>query len=820
MRRSTVTIALFMVGTLVVFLSVGGAATSLVRTAGPQPDGTAVTPEGWGITPAGRQVPLGNGALDVTISPNGSLALVANAGYQEQSLMVVDTASGAVKQTIPARNNSVRAGPTSTDTAPGGPTHFYFAGGVNGYYVGIAFSPDGRSAFASDGPGSGIHSYAVSGGLLAEEPEIGIQGDVWPAGMAVSADGSRLYVAANLADKLLVVDLTTRKVLNAIPVGHRPYAVALNRDGTLAYVTNWGSAGVTVVSTATGGVVATLATGLHPSALAMNRASGELYVANTDSDTVSVVDASGHRLLRAIDLHPDAGAPVGSSPDALAVSPDGGTLYVANAGDNDVAVVQLGPPGSTAGVDRVLGLIPTGWYPAGLALHANVLFAVNMYGLGVGPMRPHQYIGAMMQGSLSLISVPDSNSNQLFNYTAQVKLNDRFSSLAAGARGNPVPATVGGSSPIKHVIYVMKENRTFDQVLGDLGKGNGDPSLEMFPASVTPTQHALASRFVTLDNFYTDGAVSADGWSWSTEGYANTYVDKNWPPDYGVYGRPYDFGGFGNDETAGLPATPNSSYLWDRLVQAGISFRNYGFFMDQAPVQVPASMPNLADRTDPNYTGWDLKYDDQLRIDEWSREFTRYQAVGSLPSMEFVYLPQDHTMVTATGQPQPSSMIADNDLALGRLVDAVSHSPFWKSTAIFVVEDDAQDGPDHVSGHRTIAQVISPYTQTGSVDSTLYSTVSMLRTIELILGLQPMTQFDAAATPMFGSFAPTANPTPYTAIVPQQSLTALNPPAAPMAAYFAAADWSMPDAVPEQLMNSVLGEVKGLIAVASPLINR
>ena len=806
MRRKPTTITLLAMASFLLSVSAAGAANP-TAAAGTQPDGSTLTPEGWHVTPAGTQVPLGNAPLDIAISPDGRLGLVANAGYQNQSLMVVDTATGAVKQTIPAQTNSVRAGPTSTDTAPAGPTHFYFAGGSSGYYVGLAFSPDGTQAYASDGPGSGIHTFAVAGGLLSERQEIGFQGGVWPAGIAVSADGTRLYVAANLADQLLVVDAATRKLLNTIPVGHRPYGVALNQAGTLAYVTNWGGAGVTVVNTGTGAVMATLSTGLHPTTVAVNPTSGELYVANTDSDSVSVVGQTGSQVLRTIDLHPYAGAPVGASPDGLAISPDGATLYVGNAGDNDVAVVQLGPAGSTAGVDRVLGLIPTGWYPAGLALRGNVLFAVNMYGLGVGAVAPGQYIGAMMQGSLSMIPVP--NSNQLGVYTAEVTVNDRFSGLTAGVSGNPIPATIGGSSPIRHVIYVMKENRTFDQVLGDLGKGNGDPSLEMFPSSVTPNQHALASRFVTLDNFYTDGAVSADGWSWSTEAYANTYVDKNWPPDYGIYGRPYDFGGFGNDETAGLPGTPTSSYLWDRLVQAGISFRNYGFFMDQAPVQIPASMPNLAAHTDLNYTGWDLKYDDQLRMDEWTHEFAAYEAVGSLPTMEFVYLPQDHTIVTATGQRQPSSMIADNDLALGRLVEAVSHSSFWSSTAIFVVEDDAQDGPDHVSGHRTIAQVVSPYSQHGSVDSTLYSTVSMLRTIELILGLQPMTQFDAASTPMYGSFASTLNPTPYRAIVPQQSLTALNLPSAPMAQYFATADWSRPDAVPEQLMNRVLTQLSG-----------
>ncbi len=806
MRRSTRVARLGLFALAVLALQVTAAA-ALPILVGPQPDGTAVTPEGWRITPAGSQTNLGNDPLDLAVSPDGTLALVINAGYQNHSLMVVNPATGVVQQTIAALNNSVRAGPTSTDTAPGGPTHFYFAGGAHGYYVGVTFSPDGKAAYASDGPGDGIHAFSVAGSVLQEGPEIGVASGTWPAGMTISPDGSRLYVAGNLTDNLLVIDTSTRKVINTSSVGHLPYATALDHAARYVYVSNWGGNSVTVLNAATGTAEVSLATGLHPSALALNPMRDELYVANTDSDTVSVIDTVNNVLLRTVDLRPYASAPVGASPDALTVSADGSTLYVANAGDNDIAVVSLAAAGSTSGLDRVRGLIPTGWSPAAVALRSNQLLVVNMYGLGVGAMAPGQYIGASMQGTLSRIPVP--SSTQLAAYTRQVTANDKIASGGAGVNGNPIPASVGSPSPITHVIYVMKENRTFDQVLGDLGKGNGDPSLEMFPYSVTPNQHALASRFVTLDNFYTDGAVSADGWSWSTEAAANTYTDKNWPPDYGVYGRPYDFGGFNNNETAGLVATPTSSFLWDRLAQAGISYRNYGFFMDSAPVQIPTSMPNLAGHTDINYTGWNLKYDDQLRMDEWMQEFTAYKASGWLPTMEFVYLPQDHTMVTATDQPQPTSMVADNDLALGRLVDAVSHSQFWSSTAIFVVEDDAQDGPDHVNGHRTIAQVISPYTQTGAIDSTQYSTVSMLRSMELILGIQPMTQFDAAATPMYASFKSAPNLATYSAIVPQQSLTALNPATAPMAAYFAAADWSRPDAVPEDIMNEGLEAAVG-----------
>jgi hypothetical protein len=395
--------------------------------------------------------------------------------------------------------------------------------------------------------------------------------------------------------------------------------------------------------------------------------------------------------------------------------------------------------------------------------------------------------------------------------TAQVAANDRFDAHSRTWPGSVIPPTPGGQTPLTHVIYVMRENRTYDQVLGDLGRGNGDPSLAIFGQSVTPNAHALAQRFVTFDNFYADAEVSADGWSWSNGANANTYNQKNWPLDYGGYARPYDFGGFGNNETAGQPgARPGASYLWDELAAAGVTYENFGFFVDN-PVDLQPSMPGLIGHTDMQYPGWDLSTPDQTRIDRWLSVFHGYQASGTMPTAQFVYLPSDHTFDTTPGARRPTAYVADNDLALGRLVDAVSHSQFWANTAIFVVEDDAQDGPDHVDGHRTVALVISPYTQTGTVDSTLYSTVSMLKTMELILGVGPMSQFDAAATPMSAAFSSTPNLRPYTALMPGVSLWATNGPNAPMAALSASWNFSQPDTQPMRLANEAVWQsVRGI----------
>lgn len=805
--------------TFVVVIAVCALATGVAWAAthglyaGPQADGTSITPQGWRVTPAGDQTALGSGPLAVAVSPNGKFALVANAGYGNHSLMVINSATGAVRQTIGTNSNALRAeGSNGLERLP---VHFYYppGAGVSGYYTGIVFSPDGTRAYASDGPGSGIHTFTISSrGVLKEGSEIQLHGGVWPAGIAISGDGSRLLVAGNLADELLIVNPFARKRASVVPVsvGHLPYAVVLNHSGSLAYVSSWGGSTVSVVDTAAAEVVATVPVELHPSAMALNPKNAELYVANTDSDTISVIDSDKATVLRTIDVRFAGGSHVGASPNALAVSPDGKRLYVANAGVNYLAVVDLGPAGSTRAVDKVAGEIPTGWYPADVALDpaGRRLFVVNMKGVAVGPVGPGQYVGLMLSGTLSRIPVP--TKNELEDYSDQVAANSRVQETPAPNDGGVIPTQVGDSSPIKHVIYVLKENRTYDQVLGDLDRGNGDPSLVMYPEKVTPNQHELARRFVTLDNFYCDAEVSADGWSWSNSAYANTYIQKNWPLDYNIWTRPYDFGWAGDEETAGFPGEPDESFLWDRLFDKGISYINYGFFMNGLPIEVPNAMPNLIGHTDLGYSGWDLKYSDQDRIDRWLTQFGAYKKANEMPTVQFVYLPRDHTMVTATGQPQPAAMVADNDLALGRLVEAVSHSDFWHDTAIFVVEDDAQDGPDHVDSHRTIAQVISPYSQHGTVDSTFYSTVSMLRTMELIVGVEPLTLFDATATPMSACFSATPNPAAYDAIIPGTSLTATNSASAPMAAMSSQLDFSQPDALPEQLVNEALWkDIKG-----------
>jgi YVTN family beta-propeller protein len=815
MRKLALTAA-----SLAAVLTAGAAAAAIAtdQHAGPQGDGTGITPVGWRVTPVGQQTTLGSLPTTSALSPDGSKLLVLNAGdYPVESLQVIDTATKTVTQTI---------GYTSPAAV----------------YAGAAFSPDGTHAYAAGGGSEVIHTYTVTNGQLTEGTPIKLPAanpagqpvNMYPAGLAVTPDGKRLVVADQMADAASVVDLATGAI-STVAVGHNPYGVAISPDGKTAYVSDQGANTVSVLDLtgAAPSVTGTLTVGTHPNRMAVDPKTGTLYVADSESDSVSVIPVGG--AARTISLSPYPGAPVGSNPDGLALAPGGRTLYVANSGDNDVDVVAL-PSG------RVRGMIPTGWYATSVAVSRSggTLFATSGKGLGAGPnpkgpnpytdaqrrLTPEflaNYVGTMMKGTLSTIAVPDPFT--LARYTSQVISNDGFGfgeGVRLAAVRNPVPARVGEASPIKHVIYIVRENRTYDQEFGSLGKGNGDPSLDLFGDESAPNSRALESQFVTLDNFYANAEVSAQGWNWSVGANSNPYVEQTWVGNYSGRNHPYDYEG-GNYATA-MNRGPLDSYIWDRLADSRVPFRNYGFYETDNVLNTGANGadPRLAAGTDPNYYGWDLRCPDSsgtftplmtcnTRYDEWAREFSGYVAGNDLPAVEFVRFGNDHTEGTAAGFPTPRAYVADNDYAVGRLVDTVSHSKYWSSTAIFVTEDDAQAGPDHVDAHRTTAMVISPYTQTGRVDSTFYSTASMLRTIELIAGIGPMTQFDASANPMFNSFTFRPDFAPYSVVKPPESiLTQVNSANAPLASQIARQSFSEEDQANMFLLNEAVWQsVKG-----------
>ena len=776
-----------------------GARSLFFGGVGPQPDGTGVTPNGWTLTPAGLSVEVGDRPMGVAVSPDGRYLAVSNNGQGVQSLVLFDTATNKGIQSIPYPSPEA-------------------------LYHGVVWSPDGKTLYASAGGNNKIRVYEFNGQRLSEANPIVLGSastPLYPAGLAISPDGKTLYAALNLGNSLIAIDLSNRAAVSfkslsfgdpARPkdIGTLPYQMVISKDGGALYTTHWGARAVSVVDTKDLKVLKLIEVGDHPSGLALSPDGSRLYVANANSDSVSVIDTRSNSVGGTVDLSPYEKAPMGSMPNAVAVTPDGKTLLVANGGNNDIAVVD-------ATSLKVQGLIPTAWFPSTVTAIGRFVYVTNMKGLGAGPnpagpnptrrSATEQYIANMARGTVQVVPFP--SADELKTYTAQVVKNNGFdetrrtlSRTAADTTPHAIPRRPGDPSPIKHVIYVVKENRTYDQVFGDLREGNGDPSLVLFGQDVTPNHRALALEFGLFDNFYADAEVSADGHNWSMGAIATDYVQKNWPANYSGRNRAYDF------EGGSKAPAPTGGYLWDYARRAGLTYRSYGEFNDFAsrPPSVKATpfAPALEGHLSPNYPGYNLSIPDQVRFEAWKKEFDEFVTNGTLPALSVVRLPNDHTAGTRPGAPTPQAMVADNDLALGRLVEAVSNSPYWKNTAIFVLEDDAQNGPDHVDAHRMPALVISAYSKRGGRDHTQYSTVSMLRTMELILGLPPMTQFDAAATPMIAAFQDTPDLRPYKAIPPKQPLDQMNTASAYGSALSGRMDFSRADRVDEAALNRVL----------------
>ncbi|MDQ4504215.1 beta-propeller fold lactonase family protein [Sinomonas sp. ASV322] len=754
-------------------LAVGGTAAfaglALTQHAGPQGDGTGITPSGWAVTPAGVQKTAGFFPANAVLSPDGEAVLVPNIvrnANGKQTVQVLEAKDGDVLQELELD--------TSNRNVP------------QGVAPGIAFSPDGKQVFLATAGKNSILvlDWDAATKKLSVNRSIKLPSGSYPETVAVAPDGKTVYTAGQLSRRLLAVDVATGTTAQAA-TGDYPYGVALSEDGRTAYVSNQG--GNTLSTFAVDGLTITagqsVTVGNHPNSLLVDRTKHRIFVSNGDSDTVSVVDPATNAVTATISLAPYENAPGGTQPTNLSLSPDAATLYVTGGGNNDVSVVDVSERDSFG---KIKGLIPTGWYPTAVqpTKDGTSLLITSAKGLGTGPNKgsnptnpnDHPYIERQLKGYLSLVKTP--TSDELAKYTKQVRANNGFDKAGdAGGRTEradqktSVPRQPGEDSPIQHVIYVVKENRTYDQVFGDLGKGNGDPSLAIFGKDVTPNHHKLADQFVTLDNLYADGEVSQNGWQWATQASSNGYNEEATAQGYAGNGSDYDSEGYHPGVAAAGP-DPAHAYLWDKLDQNKISFRNYGQFVvpsswmsAQEPVKCAAGAfcahdPVLDANSDHEYPWFDMGVSDQHRFDLWDKEFQQYKSNGNLPSMQFIDLPRDHTAGGGTA----AQLVADNDLALGKIVDEVSHSQYWKNTAIFVVEDDSQGGADHVDAHRTTGLVISPYTQTGSVDSHFYSQVSMLRTMELFLGVKPMSQYDAAALPMIYSFGEKANTTPYNAV--------------------------------------------------------
>jgi hypothetical protein len=776
------------------------------RRPGYQGRGVSLLPNGWRLAPAGRHIPLDDLPMDMAESPDGRFLVVTNDGYSKPVLSVVDLERLVVMQRLE----------------------------VDHAWLGLVWHPDGRRLFSSAGGTGAVQELDFGPDGLKRARVLQLPHpvvDAFTAGIALGPEGSGLYAVQVFGDSLTRVDLGTGEVMKSVGLEAEPYTVLATPDGRSLYVSLWGGSKVLEVEPETLAVRRSFATGEHPSALALSPDGRRLFVACAHTNAVWVIDTASGVAQEQIHVALYPGAPPGSTPNGLGLSPDGRRLLVANADNNNVALVDVSRPGRS----QVEGFVPTGWYPtaARFSRDGRTIFILSGKGLGSaanprGPDSPN-YVAEMLLGTLSVLPVPDAETLAGMTRTvyAVTPYDDAHRLMPSAAPADsPIPRRVGEESPIKHVFYVIRENRTYDQVLGDLPRGNGDPNLCLFGEEVTPNAHALAREFVQLDNFYVDAEVSADGHAFSTGAYASDFVEKTWPMNYAARGGRYvSEGGGPNRNAYGNVAAPANGYLWDAARRVGVSVRSYGEFAlreggsQDEPGTGPAQarVPGLEGLVSPDYSPWDLDYPDNKRVDAWLREFQRFEREGGLPQLSILHLPNDHTSGTRGGAPTPRAMVAENDLALGRLVEAVSKSRFWRESAIFVLEDDAQDGPDHVDAHRSVALVISPWVARGTLDSTLYTTSGILRSIELILGIEPMSQFDASATPLYGAFRSAPDAAPYALRPARISTTEPNLPEAWGAAASQAMDLSVPDRAPMRELNEILWRsVRGARSFAPP----
>ena len=838
------------------------------------------------ITPAMQtNWTVGNMPMNLALTPDGRYALITDMGYR-QALWSIRVSDGQgvshldFNYSAPKKKSSGPVKPAGEDsdepTKPGSPQSI-------GLYYGLAISPDG-TVYAAQGAHDSIAVLAVgSDGVLSLRDSIKTRARDFPAGIALD-DRGLLYVADNasgvgdpfqMSGSVAIYDPSTKTEIGrcVLPeefggTSNFPYGITVLSNGSRTYVAAERDDTMYVLDTADSAnprPIARISTGAHPTAVILSPDETALYVANSLSDTISVIDTASNRVLDTILLRPDMARDLpGVTPTAMAFSKDGKTLFVALGDMNAIAVVD-------AINMQVRGYVPAGWYPSALAVIGDDrLLVANAKGTTVrnpnnipdpyDPKRKNEYILNILQGNVCIVRVPQGD--ELSKATGQVLQDNRLTVLSHPPQ-NPLAQIGLAAGKITHVFYIIKENRTYDQVLGDEPAGNGDPSLVLFGRDITPNQHALADRFVLLDNLYACGEVSGDGWNWSTQGMANAYVVRNIPYNYSHRGRAFDFegenngyitGGFPATDEDGKPLTTMPSFqngaapipdvastgrnLWDTARQAGISMRNYGFFLSSfsddakvlktGPDNYPAALGlqppghDLAGVTDIDYRRFDLDYPDSDaplafarqsgqntmlfkttgygkykapdRFAEWDREFQmmldKSPDGSAVPALTMIRLPNDHTIGAKAGKHTPVAYVADNDYALGEIVQAISHSPIWTSTAIFVIEDDAQSGADHVDAHRTIGFIISPWIKPHSVDHRFCNTDSLLKTIELILGLGPMSQYDAVADPILDWDTSPANAETYDATAPSPGIFAdVNPAAEDLSAGDPAATW-------------------------------
>jgi DNA-binding beta-propeller fold protein YncE len=745
----------------------------------------ALLVSGWKTTPAGRQLRSGDMILSGQVSPDGTLFAFTNTGYTGHALHIVDLASEKEIVTFPL------------ETA----------------WSGLAFSPDGKRILVSAGAGYPLSDILYfdrwdNGGWKAGRSGYTLLGAAKDktavSSLTVSPDGKLLYALNNSDEHLYILETYAGRAVARLKVGNHPLSARLSKDGRTLYVANLGSANVAVVDVSDPSrpsVTATLATDPHPNDLAVTD-DGRLFVSCGNTNNVISLDLKTGQRLEVINTALGPKAPAGSTPNSLALSPDGELLYVANADNNSVAVVEI----EERGKSMPLGFIPTGWYPTFVTAtrDGRRVIVGSGKGTGTGPSRvkrpidsnapaiSFQHHGNQLNGLVSFIDIPDRK--RLAEMTKQVYENalyrDTLLETSGASAESVIPTKVGQPSPIRHVLFIMKENRTYDQVFGDLPQGNGDPSLTLFGREVTPNQHALAEQFVLLDNLYCSGEVSQDGQPWTTSAYATEFTQRAWTLSYSRHG---------SLDTSGGIQEQSTPYIWELARQHGLKVRTFGMGNRRGVADLRSTRFDQRP-ADPQVT----RARDYERADRFVEEFQEMDRDGTVPNFMFMSLGENHTSGTAPGAYTPKAQVASNDVGVGKIVEAITKSRVWSSFAIFIIEDDAQNGPDHVDSHRTAGLVISPYVRRKIVDSTMYSTVSMLRTVELLLGLPPMTQHDAAAPPMIASFMAKPDLSGFTALPARIDLMTKNPPHGYGAVASARMDFREYDRIDEDTLNRIL----------------
>jgi DNA-binding beta-propeller fold protein YncE len=799
---------------------------------GPLKDGGFLLNSGWVLRPAGEQVPVDTLPMRSALSKDGRYLLVLNAGYKQPSISVIEVATKKETKRV------------TMDDA----------------WLGLTFSPSGKEVYAGGGSRAKVYEFhfAAETGDLTPGREMNAVADPTNKGLsfigdvAISPDGRLLYAADLYTDSIAVINLQSATLIERWKTGKRPYRILMLPGGKNFLVSGWGDASVYLHDANSGGVVSVTRVAQHPTDMlwlgkpapvdedAESPYRARLFVAAANTNNVYAFGATTNgefKPLEAISTSLTPFQPFGMTPSALALSNDLKRLFIACSDGNTVAVADI-----TASHSRVLGFIPTGWYPTSVAvMPGDSLVILNGRGLGSHP-NPHgpnpsmraapaylanseiEYVGRIQTGTAGFVPAP--TEEQLTAFTGTVRMNspykdDRQRGRVAGPQSGLFVKSGEHQSPIQHVIYIIKENRTYDQVLGDIGKGNSDPSLTLFGETVTPNLHQIARDFILYDNFYENSDVSADGHNWATAGIAPDYTVKLWPNSYAQRRRTYDYEG-------GEPAnSPPAGYIWNNALAAGVTVRNYGDWAVNIPLsdvkdgrQIGVLKdPALKEVTDLKYRAFDLNYADVERSKEFLSEWKEFDQKGDAPQLLVVRMGNDHTQGAAPGKLSPLSYAADNDYAVGMLVDGVSHSKLWGSTAIFIIEDDAQNGPDHVDSHRSTAYVVSPYTRRGVVDSTMYNQMSVLHTIEGLLGIHPMTQFDASAVPMFGSFSAQPDARPWSVLQPKTSLTDHNPGRGAGAKESARLDFSGADLADDDELNAILWRVIKKTEMPPPVVS-